>query len=381
MPAALVVGGTGPTGPFIVRGLLERGYEVVMLHTGTHERDEIPSDVRHVHTDPFDAGAVAVALGQDRFDVGVVTYGRVRELVRALQGRLDKLVTIGGVPVLRGYGDPHAVEPPGMRVPTTEDSPTVDAGGGVVGNEKVARILETERAVFDAHPGATHFRYPLVYGPYQLLPREWMVVRRILDGRRHLIIPDGGLYLRSATFVANAAHAVLLAVDDPDTSAGRTYHVSDEWTPTLRQVVEIIAAALDHELELVDMPYDVATPAHPLMMLSGSFHRYMPSTRLAADLGYRDVVPCEEALALTARWLAEHPLEPGGREERNLQDPFAYEAEDALIAAWRRARADVRDAAGAADPLHVDRYSPGYEAARVRRRAARTSHRDAGPRS
>ena len=34
---ALVVGGTGPTGPFIVNGLIERGYEVTIFHRGTHE--------------------------------------------------------------------------------------------------------------------------------------------------------------------------------------------------------------------------------------------------------------------------------------------------------------------------------------------------------
>ena len=43
MRRALVVGGTGPTGPFIVNGLRDRGYAVAMLHTGRHERDEIAS--------------------------------------------------------------------------------------------------------------------------------------------------------------------------------------------------------------------------------------------------------------------------------------------------------------------------------------------------
>ena len=32
MTTALVVGGTGPTGPYIVNGLLKRGYEVTVLH-------------------------------------------------------------------------------------------------------------------------------------------------------------------------------------------------------------------------------------------------------------------------------------------------------------------------------------------------------------
>ena len=33
----LVIGGTGPSGPLIVNGLVERGHSVTILHTGRHE--------------------------------------------------------------------------------------------------------------------------------------------------------------------------------------------------------------------------------------------------------------------------------------------------------------------------------------------------------
>ena len=79
-PTALVVGGTGPTGPHVVGGLLDRGFAVTMLHTGRHERDEIPAVVEHVHTDPFDAAAVDDALGRRTFDVAALMYGRLRDL-------------------------------------------------------------------------------------------------------------------------------------------------------------------------------------------------------------------------------------------------------------------------------------------------------------
>ena len=42
---ALVIGGTGPTGHFVVNGLITRGFEVSILHTGNHEVDEIPESV------------------------------------------------------------------------------------------------------------------------------------------------------------------------------------------------------------------------------------------------------------------------------------------------------------------------------------------------
>ena len=39
----LVIGGTGATGPFVVDGLIKRGYEVTVFHRGVHEI-ELPSD-------------------------------------------------------------------------------------------------------------------------------------------------------------------------------------------------------------------------------------------------------------------------------------------------------------------------------------------------
>ncbi|MFN0092766.1 MAG: hypothetical protein ACKVWR_21230 [Acidimicrobiales bacterium] len=368
-PSALVVGGTGPTGPHVVNGLCRRGYEVVILHTGNHEVDTIPAGLEHIHTDPFDAGALADALGDRTFDVAAIMYGRLREQAKLYAGRVGKLVSVGGVPVYRGYGTPRDLSPPGLRVPTREDAPKAGAE-----NLKVARIVETEAAVFEHHPTASHFRYPLIYGPGQLIPREWMVVRRVLDGRRHMILPDSGLMLRTGAFAENAAHALLLAIDHPDASAGQAYNVSDEWTPTLRQVVEIICEALGHEMEIVGLPFELATPGHPMMMLNDPYHRMTPVDKAFHQLGYRDVAPCPEALAYTARWLVQHPVERGGRTERGLlQDPFDYEAEDHLLAAWRRAGAELAPFAAAADPEFVDRYAPDYEERRAARRAARAA--------
>ena len=369
VPAALVIGGTGPTGPHVVGGLLDRGYTVTMLHTGRHERDEIADVVEHVHTDPFDAAAVEAALDGRTFDVAALMYGRLRDLAAVIGPRVGKLVSVGGMPAVLGYGDPEALTPQGLPIPSHEATAVI--AGPDARSQKVGLIVESERAVFDAAPTATHLRYPLVYGPHQLVPREWMIVRRLLDGRRRIIVPDGGLLLRSAVHVANAAHALLLAIDHPERSAGRTYHVSDEVTPTIRQVVEIVAAALDRPVEVVSMPDALATPARPMMMITGSFHRYTPSDALVDELGYRDVVAPADGIADTARWLAAHPPPPGGSIERRLMDPFDYAAEDALLAAWDRAVATVGPAAIAADPLITDRYSPHYETMRAARQARR----------
>ena len=48
MKTAVVIGGTGPTGPYVVNGLIDRGFQVTILHTGRHETDLIGPEVEHI---------------------------------------------------------------------------------------------------------------------------------------------------------------------------------------------------------------------------------------------------------------------------------------------------------------------------------------------
>jgi nucleoside-diphosphate-sugar epimerase len=336
--SALVIGGTGPTGPPLALGLEQRGYEVTLLHSGRHEVPEV-AHLPHLHGDVFDRDAIAAVLGDRTFDVAVASYGRLRAIAEVLQGRVGHLLSIGGVPVYRGFFDSAIHSPTGLPVPTREDAPlATEADDG-----KSYRIGRTEQLLFEAHPGATHFRYPYVYGPRQLAPREWCVVRRILEGRPFIVLPDDGLSLITFGYVDNLAHAILLAVDHPEASTGQIFNCGDDEVLTLRQVVELITEELDHTWDLVSMPAELAVPARPLMMGLRTTHRVMDTAKLRQRLGYTDVVPARRAVRLAARWLAEHPPEPGGYEELALEDPFDYAAEDGLVAWWRAAVADPPD--------------------------------------
>jgi nucleoside-diphosphate-sugar epimerase len=357
---ALVIGGTGPTGHFIVNGLRRRGYAVTMFHSGRHELPEIPPEVEHLHADPFAPGALEAALGKQSFDVCIATYGRLRRIAEAMASRCERFLSIGGVPAYRGFMNPELFSPAGLPVPVREDAPKVAEEAE---DPKGWRIVHTEAAVFAAQPRATHFRYPYVYGPYQLVPREWCIVRRVLDGRRTFVLPEDGLTLHHYGYAENLAHAVLLGVDHPDAAAGQVYHCADEEVLTLRQVVEIVAGALGHRFEIVSMPWQLAVPARPLVAQPLPTHRVFDLAKIRSELGYRDVVPAREALARTARWLAAHPPAPGGQEETVLQDPFDYEAEDQLVAGWRAALAALPAVKWSRTPGYTLSYSgPGGRA-------------------
>jgi nucleoside-diphosphate-sugar epimerase len=309
-----------------------------------------------VHADPYDEAATRDALAGRTFDVTYAMYGRLRMLADVLRAHTGRLISVGGVPAYRGWMNAWLFDPPGLPVPTGEDAPTVAEPEQ---DEKGYRIVRTEEAVFEHHADATHFRYPYVYGPYQLTPREWIVVRRVLDGRRRIVVADDGLTLHHHGYTENVAHALLLALDQPDAAAGKIFNIADEEVLSVRQVVDLIAAALDHELEIVSMPYDLAVPAWPLLAQPLPTHRVLDLTRVRSDLGYHDLVPARQAIARTARWLAEHPLH-GSTEEHTLTDPFDYEAEDRLVEAWLTARASLPAYASDSEPRWGLAYSgPG----------------------
>jgi nucleoside-diphosphate-sugar epimerase len=343
----LVVGGTGPTGPAIVAGLVERNHDVTICHTGQHELPEL-MHLRHIHTDVRDADALSSTIGRESWDVAIVTYGRLRTIAETLQGRVGHFLSVGGGPAYRGYFDPYRHSPAGLAVPVTEDAATADE----TDDGKSYRVAATEQRLFELQPEATHFRYPFVYGPRQLAPREWSIVRRILDRRPHLILPDDGAVLNTFGYVENLAHALLLAVDQPEQAKGEVFNAADDECLTLRQVAEICAATLGHDWELISIPAPLARPSWPLLTQPTSHHRVFDTAKLRHRLGYRDKVPARDAVARTAHWWAEHPPEDGGQTEQILEDPFDYPNEDRLVAWWRRVIAD--------QPVIDWKWPPGY---------------------
>ena len=336
---ALVIGGTGPTGPYIVEGLLDRGYEVTIFHSGQHEV-EFTRPVEHLHGDPHFRETMEETLGPRTYDLVVFMYGRLRIAAEVLRGRTGRIVAVGGAGGYASARDPRW-GPLGQPLAPNEDGvwqddPDTDKFGYLL-HLSEEKLLEAHRA---GHYNATVVRPPNMYGPRQLAPEEWCIIRRVLDGRKRMIIADGGLKVEGRIYVENSAQAVLLAVDKPAESAGKRYNVRDAALHTMRQRIEYVAKILGHEFEFVDMPYALAKPCHPLWK-HRQVHRVRDDSRIREELGYHDLVPAEEALPKAVRWLLDHQPKRGGEEEQQIGDPFDYDAEDALIAAWEEGKAKV----------------------------------------
>ena len=187
------------------------------------------------------------------------------------------------------------------------------------------------RAHHEGHYSATYFRNAMIYGAQAPANPDWSIVRRILDGRKRIVIPANGV-LKRRGYARNVAHAFLLAVDKPAESAGQVYNIRDEHQYTHRQYVSFIARHLGHDCEIVEVP-----PALAEKVYKGGAARPRVWTleydisKITAQLEYHDVVAPARALAEAVDWLRANRPAPGGEIERQLGDPFAYAAEDAML--------------------------------------------------
>jgi nucleoside-diphosphate-sugar epimerase len=327
---ALLIGGSGPTGPHVIAGLLARDVQLTVLNRGL--RDRAPDGVESIVADPHFLESLEPALRNRSFDLVIATYGRLRIMPALLAAITDRVITVGGT----AYADTGGV-------PATEDTARDTR------NALIARLVETEQLLTQAHEDGlfvhTHLRYPLLWGPGQLAPKEWCVIRRVLDGRSFIPMVDGGLTIESKCFVKNAAQAVLLAADRTDLAAGRTYNVSDAIAPSDSMRVADLCAELGHpEIGQLSLPQRVTGPAafwgigrdldaaleqRP----ASTAHQLVDSSRIRTELGYEDMVEYAEAVRVTTRHYQQHPLEYGGADERKINDPFDYPAEDAYAQA------------------------------------------------
>ena len=347
---AVVIGGTGPTGPWLVSGLVERGYKVTILHRGTHEVDPAAwpfmTLVEHLHADPHFDEPLREVLGGRRFDVVIATYGRLRVVADVFKDRCDRLIGIGGIAAYRGALQASQAWPYGMRMIASEDSPLADEPGPRIepASRAAQKIVATEQYVRGLHAegqlNVTWFRYPIIYGPGNPRPHEWYVVKRALDGRRRIIVADGGLTVRTRVAAQNAAHAVLLAVDQPTASAGQVYNVGDDLQFTFRQWIDVLADACGIDAEVVSLPWELARPVWALLP-SGGDSGVMSTERIRQDLGYRDQVDPADAIGEAVAWFRRHP--PAAETCERLGFYFDYDAEDSLIEKYHAALARLEE--------------------------------------
>lgn len=318
----LILGGTGLTGPFITRYLVDQGREVMVFHRGQHFPD-LPATVRHFlgerreldrFTSEFRRLAPDVVL-----DMLAFTRDDAEMLLRVFRGVAHRVVVPSSIDVYRVYGRLHGTEPgPIDPIPLTEEAPLreqLSLHGAAYEKRWVEQVV-----LSDPHLPGTVLRYPMIYGPNDG-GRTFHLVKRMLDQRPAILIDEGLARWRwSRGYAENVAWATVLAVTQAR-AENRIYNVAEpeglsylEWTQRV-----IRAAGWTGRI--------VVAPRGRLQVQGHHEHHWVvDTTRIRAELGYMEVVPQEVALRRTVDWQRAHPLADYEAKE------FDYDTEDRILA-------------------------------------------------
>ncbi len=336
----LLIGGNGFIGRFVVAALKQQGHTLSVFHRGTSAS---PADVHEIRGDHNQLSASAQELKRFAPEIVidfVVSSGtQAEELMTIFRGVAQRVVVLSSMDVYRAVGISQGMEDgPLMEVPLTEDSELRRSL-----HPYPPEVLHVMRKIFpwvtddydkipaerlvmnDSGLPGTVLRMPMVYGPRDPLHRFYPVVKRIADGRRHIIFPETLAAWRSPRgYVENVATAIALAATD-DRAARRIYNVCEEPAFSELEWARKIACEMQWDGEFMILPVE-RTPRHLLKPGNAAQHWTASSARIRRELGYEEPVLIEEAIRRTIDWQRENSP------AFEFLAQFDYPAEDAAIA-------------------------------------------------
>lgn len=329
----LLLGGTRFIGPAIVRCLRERGLEVTVFHRGIHSAD-IPLSVQERFGDRNNLAVLRDLVTEIRPDVVIDTFAMTEQIasvtLEALRQWSGRLIMLSSCDVYRNFGGAMGLESePPSTTPLTETSPLREnlypyratppriATDPQAWRDQYDKI-PVERAYLEA--GAIVLRLPMVYGPGDYQHRMAPYLKRMVDGRKGLILSEElARYVFPRGYIGTVAEAVCLAADSD--RRAEVYNVADENPYEEMDWVEQIANIMQWTGEIKLIP-DKNLPA---TLQSGLNHDYgleISAEKFFRDFGNPAKQTPQQCLEATVSW-----------EIANMPTlSVEYEEEDALLA-------------------------------------------------
>ena len=237
--------------------LVAAGHEVTLLNRGTHA-DPFRGRVTRLRADRTTPEFFTVLAGRS-FDAAVdfAAFQRAdaEGVVEALQDHVRHyvLISTGQTYLVRrdppvpareeDYDGPLMAEPPAGH----RDLRDWEYGMGKRGCEDVLAAAWASRGF-----PSTRLRIPIVNGERDHLRRLESYVWRILDGGP-LLVPDGG-GARLRQVYSGAVVSALLRVLGDRATFGQAYNVCQEETPTLSELIALLADLLGAPARVVGVP-------------------------------------------------------------------------------------------------------------------------------
>lgn len=288
---AVVFGGTGFVGRYVVQRLAQRDY-VVRVVTRSPEAARplmtqgMVGQIVPLAAGPLDDGHVARAVaGADVVVslIGILAERREGDFARIhgeLPGRIARAAAAAGVRRL-------------VHVSAIGADPQAES---LYARSKA----QGEAAVREAFPQATILRPSIVFGPEDQFFNRFAGMARVLP-----ILPlVGGETRFQPVYVGDAADAVAAALDQPE-AAGRTYELAGPRAATFRALMEYMLGVIRRRRRIVEVPQGLAR-------LQASLTGWLPNPPLTRDqllLLRKDNLPSPGSPGLRELGIEPHPME------------------------------------------------------------------------
>jgi nucleoside-diphosphate-sugar epimerase len=333
---AVIVGGTGQIGRRLAVDLIAEGWDVTVTARGgkVPPAELVAAGVAFVAYDRNAEPLGAVVAGADLVvDMVAFTQEHGRQLLE-IAPNVGKLVVISSSSVYcdslgrsldeareNGFPDiPHAMTETQSVLPPSDDNYST-------------RKVALERVLLDGAKGrVTILRPCAIYGVGSANPREWWMVKRMLDGRNTIPLAFGGASRFHTTSVDNISAVVRLVAEN---EGPEILNVGDTHCVTTREIGQALADALGRAMRFVD-----GGDAYPSVMGASPWSipaPFMIDSSAAMALGYQPK-SYADCVGPMVQWLSDiHAIGdwqhrfPGFASEAG--DQFNYAAEDAYLAA------------------------------------------------
>lgn len=286
---ALIIGGTGFIGSHVVRQLAKEGHTVAIFHRGRTPA-ALPRNVREI-LDPRSEMPIE-RFPREVFDfkpdavVHTMAMGGpdATAFAKAFIDRVGRLVLLSSGDVYLAYGRLTGFEPGQIEEGLlSEDSPLRKK---LFPYRKQARspesleywyekILAEQAMLADGGPFTTVLRLPKVFGSGS--NEDLATVYRYSHQPQ---------WRWTHGYVENIAAAIVLAATHSK-AGGRTYNVGEGYTPTIAE-------------RLARIPPSTLAPDRDSKFNFAQNMAY-DTSRIRNELGYREVLPEEEAIAMTLK--------------------------------------------------------------------------------
>jgi nucleoside-diphosphate-sugar epimerase len=332
---AIVLGGNGVLGRAIALRLAAAGWTVDV--TG-RDPSRFPAELDRAgvsfhRSERRDANDLAdvIADGADLLVDAVCYTGADARMLLPHQGAIRSTVMLSSKAV---YVDSHGNHvnsevAPRFDDPVSEGGPTMLPGDGAYDSREGygANKVAAERVLLDSGWPVTVIRASKVHGAGAANPREWMFVKRVLDGRRAVLLAHRGRGGDHTTAAVNAAALVETVAAHP---GSRILNSADPDAPTGLDIARTIAGHLGHDWEEILLPDDAdpALGAHPWDFVPP----IVLDTRASLELGYRPVGTYAETIGAELEWLLAGDLHRPGASDPHFARWTDYAAEDRYLA-------------------------------------------------